>query len=188
MSDPLQSLPNANDTANENSEPEAASIVPSLPFGPLPAPPDSIPTSARAAAESGPRHPLPGMGGASAAAKPLARRWWVWATGIAGVAVASILAAIVFAVEDLMIDNLQVVHQNFTFRLANISGRSGDVLLWVEQDEFRLCESIIHAEAHSSYNIALRCPTLQPGKLLLQAAWAEHDPAMAAIARRINPQ
>ncbi len=102
-----------------------------------------------------------------------------------GAIAASLLLAACGA-EGLSIGNLTSSDRTVSFRIANDSGKSGDVVLWIEQDGLASCERVTEVRAHYSYTIRFYCPTLRSGRFTLRYGWAADYREKALVAERIE--
>ncbi len=90
--------------------------------------------------------------------------------------------------KDIELGNVAAVGNYVTLRVANSGGREGDALVWLEQNDVRMCEHVVRLTARRSYTVRLRCPTLRNGHFRIRTQWASYDPGMTAIATRIAAQ
>lgn len=88
--------------------------------------------------------------------------------------------------EGLAIGNLAQDAERISFKLANDSGRTGDVVFWIEQDELTSCERVAHVDARHSYDIKMACGTMRDGRFYVRFAWASDVRERALVAERIE--
>lgn len=98
-----------------------------------------------------------------------------------------LLVIVYFASADgLAVGNLNANGASVKFALANNSTDSGDVVFWIEQDDFKFCEHVATVKSNANVNFSITCPQLKPGKLFVRAMWADFDEDAASIATRIQ--
>ncbi len=86
----------------------------------------------------------------------------------------------------LNVGGLEASYNRVTFDMANTSSKSGDVLVWVEQDGLRKCERVFRMKAKMRVrNISFSCK-IPDGRFSLRYAWASSMSDRASVARRIN--
>jgi len=88
--------------------------------------------------------------------------------------------------EGLSIGNIVGDGTTITFKIANDSSASGDVVMWIEQNGLRGCEYVTELNARQSYNMRIGCPTLKSGRFNLRVAWAHAARDRALVAERIK--
>ena len=86
----------------------------------------------------------------------------------------------------LNVGGLEAGYNSVTFDMANTSSKSGDVVVWVEQDGLRRCERIFRMKANTRVsNISFSC-NIGEGRFKLRGAWASSMSDRASVARRVN--
>ncbi len=88
--------------------------------------------------------------------------------------------------EGLNIGNLVHEGNALTFKLANDSGNTGDVVMWIRQNDLTFCERVVRVQARQVYDIRLGCPSLQGGRAHVRATWATNARERALVAQRIE--
>ncbi|PZU85739.1 MAG: hypothetical protein DI527_20885 [Chelatococcus sp.] len=88
--------------------------------------------------------------------------------------------------EGLSVGNIVGDGTTITFKIANDSGTTGDVVMWIEQSGLRGCEYVTALNARQSYNMRIGCPTLKSGQFTLRVVWAHVARDRALVAERIN--
>lgn len=86
---------------------------------------------------------------------------------------------------DLVVGNLSVDGTKVSFRFANDSSGSGDVVMWIEQDGRVFCEHIVSVNPHYSYTTSFHCRPLAAGRFVLRVEWAQNYRDRALVAIRI---
>lgn len=114
------------------------------------------------------------------------RARWPWVVGIAGLGFVFLVMVGLSSVDGLSIGNLKAEGSSLSFKIANTSSTSGDILLWVEQSGNTMCERVTYVKAKMSYDIRFVCPTLRSGQFTLHPQWASFDPSKIAVAERIE--
>lgn len=130
--------------------------------------------------------PLPTGVGKSPTAASGVSNGWVWVGGGVAVGVIVLIAVGLSSVDGLNIGNLHAEGSGVSFKIANTSAKSGDVVLWIEQSGNTMCERVTYVAARMSYDVKFACPSLQAGQYTLHPQWAEFDLDKAAIAERIE--
>jgi hypothetical protein len=85
------------------------------------------------------------------------------------------------------IDDRYVDGQKFIyFNLSNSDDQGGDVLIYVEQDDLRMCEHVFRVRPNTTYrNIRLPCSSLDDGRMSMLYGWASENRDLASAADRI---
>lgn len=87
--------------------------------------------------------------------------------------------------EGLAVGNLTRKDGGISFRFANDSADTGDVVLWIEQDNVTSCERILRVEANHTYDVTIGCSmTVRP--FYLRFAWASAMRERALVAQRVR--
>ncbi len=73
-----------------------------------------------------------------------------------------------------------------TYSISNRNQQSGDVLVYVTQQDLRLCEHIVRMNAGARLDVRFGCPQLRAGRIQLVAAWASSQPRIASVAQRVQ--
>lgn len=95
----------------------------------------------------------------------------------------SLLAAC--GAEGLAVGNLLRHEGGVSFKLANDSSTTGDVVIWIEQGGATSCERLLRVEAHNAYDVKMRC-LLSPESYMVRFAWASAARERALVAERIE--
>ena len=100
-----------------------------------------------------------------------------------GVAVLFVSCALLAAcgAEGLAVGNLARKDGGISFKLANDSTDTGDVVLWIEQDDVLSCERVVRVEANHTYDITIGC-SLTARPFYLRFAWASAMRERALVA------
>ncbi|MCC4242969.1 hypothetical protein [Stappia indica] len=72
-----------------------------------------------------------------------------------------------------------------SFKIANPSDRSDDVVMYIVQGNSRMCEHVGRLEKKRSYDIRFACRSMGLGDFKIVAEWASYSPEIANIASRL---
>lgn len=72
-----------------------------------------------------------------------------------------------------------------SFKIANPNERSDDVVIYIVQENRRMCEHIGLLEKNMSYDIRFSCSSMGLGDFKIVAEWASYSPEIADTATRL---
>lgn len=72
-----------------------------------------------------------------------------------------------------------------SFTIANPNDRSDDVVMYITQENRRMCEHVAFFEKNKSYNIRFSCSSMLLGDFRVVASWASYIPEVANAAKRL---
>ena len=85
---------------------------------------------------------------------------------------------------DVVIGDLKYDGISVSFKLANDSKTSGDVVFWFVQDGVDRCPKVMSVKAKSAYEVKVRCD-LSKGKYVVRHNWASNEREQYLVAERI---
>lgn len=73
--------------------------------------------------------------------------------------------------EGINIGNLERSYKRVNFIIANTSGKSGNILFWIDQDGYNKCEHVFGIKPNNRHKISIKCNTLQSSAFNVYAVW-----------------
>ncbi len=109
--------------------------------------------------------------------------WWHVVAGVVGL----IVLMSIFGANSRGLNIGSIVRNgnNTSLKISNSSKKSGDILIWVEQNGIETCEHVFHAEPSKVYSLTISCPNLGVGKYNVWTKWAKSN-GKASVAKRIK--